>query len=526
MRGLTLLCLLAFLCPTIRAQYVYTIKADSVKITGCDSAELILENHTQNVPGFLFNTGNGRTIFKRGVQRLTDTSFLIGADTMTLPNAWVQGGNRFGDTGILGTMDNYPVDLYSNGTRQVRLSQAGNLLVGTTQEVYGGYKTQIAGKSWWGQGNGQIIINPVLSAPGDIIQLGGYLNTGDGQDAVITTSSDGGGSFTRVLVERSGYIGLGSSAPTGWWVGNPNIRIDVNGTVSFATPVMVYGNTNGPWNASGLMTTVSNTNEWAEADGYPNGQNYYFFGTVLNGPYSGYKRAPLEISADKLLFYAGPSSYYGGEAGRFAESGNFLLGSTTDDSIHKFQLTGGMITTGSVRFAGLTQDNTQTNVLVSDANGNLYTRSASSLAAGDLIRSSLTVNGPIESKSIIISPDVWADYVFDSTYRLKPLSEVASYLRQEHHLPDIPSAAEIKSQGLDVGAGQAALLKKIEELTLYNIDQQKKLDDQNRRLEDQNNRLEDQHRRLDEQNRRLGEQEKRLALLAATIEEMKQYQTP
>lgn len=50
-----------------RAQYVYTIKADSVKITGasCDSAELILQNHTQGVPGFLFNTGNGRTIFKR-----------------------------------------------------------------------------------------------------------------------------------------------------------------------------------------------------------------------------------------------------------------------------------------------------------------------------------------------------------------------------------------------------------------------------------------------------------------------------
>jgi len=48
----------------IHAQYVYTIKADSVKITNsCDTAELIIENHTQDVCGFLFNKGGGRTEF-------------------------------------------------------------------------------------------------------------------------------------------------------------------------------------------------------------------------------------------------------------------------------------------------------------------------------------------------------------------------------------------------------------------------------------------------------------------------------
>ena len=63
-------------------QYVYTIKADSVKITNCDSAELIVENHTQGVPGFLFNTGNGRTIFKHGLIKLNDSLYLSGADTL------------------------------------------------------------------------------------------------------------------------------------------------------------------------------------------------------------------------------------------------------------------------------------------------------------------------------------------------------------------------------------------------------------------------------------------------------------
>jgi hypothetical protein len=62
---LTLLCLEKALQAQTRPPYVYTIKADSVKITNsCDTAELIIENHTQNVSGFLFNKGRGRTEFR------------------------------------------------------------------------------------------------------------------------------------------------------------------------------------------------------------------------------------------------------------------------------------------------------------------------------------------------------------------------------------------------------------------------------------------------------------------------------
>ena len=106
------------------SQYVYTIKADSVKLTGCDSNELIIENHTQNVPGFLFNTGNGRTQFRRGLLNLGGGAYQIGADTLRIPtNAWLQGGNAFGTTGILGTLDNNHLDLYTNGSRAARLGK-------------------------------------------------------------------------------------------------------------------------------------------------------------------------------------------------------------------------------------------------------------------------------------------------------------------------------------------------------------------------------------------------------------------
>jgi len=103
MRGILFLFALTFLGNFVSAQSVYTIKADSVKLTSCDSSELIIENHTQGIPGFLFNTGNGRTVFKRGAQKVNDSVYLIGADTIELKsNGWVQSGNAFGTTGILG----------------------------------------------------------------------------------------------------------------------------------------------------------------------------------------------------------------------------------------------------------------------------------------------------------------------------------------------------------------------------------------------------------------------------------------
>src|SRR6187402_3244873 len=126
------------------AQNVYLIKADSVKITNCDSSELILENHSQAVKGFLYNTGNGRTIFKKGLVKLTGSTYLIGADTLNLGGgAWVQGGNSFGATGVLGTLDNNHMDLYSNNTQQARLTNTGNFLVGTTTDS--SYKLQLKG---------------------------------------------------------------------------------------------------------------------------------------------------------------------------------------------------------------------------------------------------------------------------------------------------------------------------------------------------------------------------------------------
>src|SRR5882757_11235167 len=87
MKYILFLFILISLADALSAQYVYTIKADSVKITNCDSAELIIENHTQGVPGFLYNKGNGRTEFRRALIALNDSLYLFGQDTLNINKA-------------------------------------------------------------------------------------------------------------------------------------------------------------------------------------------------------------------------------------------------------------------------------------------------------------------------------------------------------------------------------------------------------------------------------------------------------
>ncbi len=87
----------------------------------------------------------------------------------------------------------------------------------------------------------------------------------------------------------------------------------------------------------------------------------------------------------------------------------------------------------------------------------------------------LSVNGTIKAKELIVETTGWSDYVFDDNYRLAPLSEVEAHIKAKRHLPDIPSAAQIASEGVSVGEIQAKLLAKIEEFTLHAIAQEKKM---------------------------------------------------
>ena len=88
----------------------------------------------------------------------------------------------------------------------------------------------------------------------------------------------------------------------------------------------------------------------------------------------------------------------------------------------------------------------------------------------------LAVDGKIicEELRVRLSQD-WPDYVFDENYHLPTLSEVQRHIKKEKCLPGIPNAAQMEAEGMEVGEMQSMMMQKIEELTLYIIEQDKKI---------------------------------------------------
>ncbi|NCU06111.1 MAG: hypothetical protein GXC73_19295 [Chitinophagaceae bacterium] len=90
----------------------------------------------------------------------------------------------------------------------------------------------------------------------------------------------------------------------------------------------------------------------------------------------------------------------------------------------------------------------------------------------------LFVQGTVRARKVKVDQATWADFVFANDYQLPTLAEVEKYIKEHKHLKDIPAEQEIVKEGLDVGQTQALLLQKIEELTLYIIQLNKKIEQQ------------------------------------------------
>jgi len=111
--------------------------------------------------------------------------------------------------------------------------------------------------------------------------------------------------------------------------------------------------------------------------------------------------------------------------------------------------------------------------------------------AGDLKALDATINNILTTKDLkttgllcakeirvmLFGAPCWPDYVFGKDYNLLPLNEVEQFITENQHLPNVPSAAEVEANGVNIGEMNAILLKKMEEMTLYIIDLQKQIDE-------------------------------------------------
>jgi hypothetical protein len=93
----------------------------------------------------------------------------------------------------------------------------------------------------------------------------------------------------------------------------------------------------------------------------------------------------------------------------------------------------------------------------------------------------LSVKGAIRCQKVLVDIN-WADYVFNKDYKLMSIPELEKFVVENKHLPNIPAGSELEKNGLDVGTVQAKQMEKIEELTLYIIEMNKKMQEQNQRI--------------------------------------------
>jgi hypothetical protein len=253
-----------------------------------------------------------------------------------------------------------------------------------------------------------------------------------------------------------------------------------------------------PINASGMVTNITNfyglliddiagnaegqqgiTNRWGIYQQGSGDMNYFngniLLGTNINAGYKLDVNGQARIQSTLILK-------------------NVVTGANTD-SLVSIDINGNVKELSPSRFLSNTAicNNAGTlNYLPKFTSGNIIANSiiydnGTSVGIGTTSPSSnykLAVEGTVGARKIIVTlANPWADYVFNSNYHLRPLSEVDQFIQENKHLPEVPTAKEIEKNGVDLAATQVILLKKIEELTLYVIDQNKKIEMQQKEIE-------------------------------------------
>jgi hypothetical protein len=319
------------------------------------------------------------------------------------------------------------------------------------------------------------------------------------------------GHWIAGISQKAGKIGVGTDAPfgklhvagvfSGGIIEDVNDRPSVGVTGHYPQAILMSGGSNNVTHGPTVMLGSFDS-------GTSGSHKHWSIGTAGQGS----TFLDLGYAADNLNPHAGVRNYDGSTVMTLLNSGNIGFGvlnptyaltlknnktiSFNEDSTNPFGIEGG--------------DNAQTRVIMGAASG-----SSSNIAFGvsngtgsvgfiekmridangdvgigtTTPKEKLSVNGKIRAHEIKVETANWPDYVFSPSYKLPDLSETEQFIKENQHLPEIPSAAEVEKDGVSLGEMNAKLLKKIEELTLHLIQKEKELDAQQKLNQLQEERL-------------------------------------
>lgn len=403
-------------------------------------------------------TADGSTIVRRGylvtpgTSATTAASFFIGANTA---NAVTTGDV----TAIRGNQSNIEisssayVDFWKAGTNYARINGNGN--------------------SYFTGGN----IGIGTTTPGTALDVTGTVRS----SLFMAASASPTDQLTHNGVSMSHY-GLGwmndswqSGSSTAWLSGYGGIKLFTGGqnrlNINYAGNVGIGGQ---PDNAK-LTVTTSNSSPLS-----------------ITGNTSSYIGSDISISRSSSAASVGQSpaiQFNDGSNG----SGSWIV-QASSNGFQFFSYVGGWY-----EKMRLTQD------------GNLLINKTSQVNSSY----KLDVAGNIRADKLVVNT-TGADFVFEPNYKLTPLTQLEQYVTANHHLPGIETAKTMQKDGVDVGTNQTKLLQKIEELTLYAIEQEKQQKHTLSQLEAQNKTIVAQQDLLQQQQQLLQQLRKELDELKAS----------
>ncbi len=369
-----------------------------------------------------------------------------------------------------------------NFTRFIINPQNGNVGIGTTapeEKLHVNGTTTITAdigsvtSSHWQTGAHTLELQN--SDAGDVVlsfHRAGHTNAAIKHSSLggLIFSGSGGFDANHLFLKSNGYFGIGTTAPAS--------QLDVR--------------------------TVDNKGIWI---------NYNNESAITFRPNNGNSVFHLSHGHDNRLHISQGSTVGAGKLMTFVNSGNVGIGTTNPSSkLHVFNdgnrngLTIENSSTSMTNY-GLTVNNTATTNgyllrLRSSGIDKVTVTGIGNVGIGTTTPDAkLAVNGNIHTKEVKVDLIGWSDFVFEDSYKLPTLKEVEQHIKEKGHLKDIPSAEEVKKEGIYLGEMDSKLLQKIEELMLYTIKQQKEIETQFRKiekLEKENSELQSLSNRLDE----------------------------
>jgi len=267
-------------------------------------------------------------------------------------------------------------------------------------------------------------------------------------------------------------------SPLQLWTSNlPRMAIDVNGNIGIGTTVPAFKlDVNGAINATSILVNGQALSAGPSSQWTTNGTSIgYLTGNAGIGTTTPAVKLQVDISGTSTNYGAINSSDIGlllknssatnnnfnilsfGDAGGY---GVAHVGSTIKDHTNHV---------GNLFFATKSGSSGLLERMRIDENGNVGIGTTNP-------NQKLTVNGTIYGKEVKVDLSVpGPDYVFDKDYQLTSLEDIKSYIDQHKHLPEVPSAAAMEADGINLSEMNMILLKKVEELTLHIIEQNKRI---------------------------------------------------